>query len=37
MKIMADPGAPHSTRVRAADSIFNHAAKAIESEDIEAR
>jgi hypothetical protein len=25
------------TRVRAADSIFNHAAKAIEIEDIEAR
>ena len=37
MKIMLDPSAPHSTRVRAADSIFNHAAKAIEIEDIEAR
>jgi hypothetical protein len=34
---MVDPTAPASTRVRAADSIFNHAAKAIEIEDIEAR
>ena len=37
MKIMVDPAAPASVRVRAADSIFNHAAKAIEIEDIEAR
>jgi transposase-like protein len=37
MKIMVDPNAPASTRVRAADSIFNHAAKAIEIEDIGAR
>jgi len=37
MKVMLDPAAPHSTRVRAADSIFSHAAKAIEIEDIEAR
>ena len=37
MKIMVDQNAPASTRVRAADSIFNHAAKAIEIEDIEAR
>src|SRR6516225_733744 len=37
MKIMVDQNAPASTRVRAADSIFNHAAKAIEVEDIEAR
>ena len=37
LKIMIDPGAPASVRVRAADSIFNHAAKAIEIEDIEAR
>ena len=28
---------PPSTKVRAADSILNHAAKAIEMEDIEAR
>ena len=37
MKVMVDPASPASTRVRAADSIFNHAAKAIEIEDIEAR
>ena len=37
MKIMVDLAAPASVRVRAADSIFNHAAKAIEIEDIEAR
>ena len=37
MKIMVDPAAPASVRVRAADSIFNHAAKAIEIEDVEAR
>ena len=29
MKIMVDPAAPASVRVRAADSIFTHAAKAI--------
>jgi uncharacterized protein (UPF0147 family) len=37
MKVMVDPNAPASTRVRAADSIFNHVAKATEIEDIEAR
>ena len=37
LKIMIDPGAPASVRVRAADSIFNHTAKATEIEDIEAR
>jgi hypothetical protein len=37
MKIMVDQNVSASTRVRAADSIFNHAAKAIEIEDIEAR
>ena len=37
MKIMVDPSAPPSVRVRAADSIFNHSARAIEIEDIEAR
>lgn len=37
LKIMLDTAAPASVRVRAADSIFNHAAKAIEIEDIEAR
>jgi len=37
VKTMVDPAAPHSTRVRAADSVLNHAAKAIELEDIEVR
>jgi len=37
LKIMIDPSAPASVRVRAADPIFNHAAKAIEIEDIDAR
>jgi hypothetical protein len=37
LKIMVDPAAPASTRVRAADSVLNHAGKAIEIEDIEAR
>jgi hypothetical protein len=37
MKIMIDPNAPASVRVRAADSVLSHAAKAIEIEDIEAR
>jgi len=34
---MIDPNTPASVRVRAAEAIFNHAAKAIEIEDIEAR
>ena len=34
---MIDPSTPASVRVRAAEAIFNHAAKAIEIEDIEAR
>ena len=29
LKVMIDPGSPASTRVRAADSVLNHAAKAI--------
>jgi transposase-like protein len=37
LKIMVDPDAPASTRVRAADSVLDHSAKAIELEDIEAR
>ena len=37
LKIMLDPNAPAAARWRAADSILNHAAKAIEMEDIEAR
>lgn len=34
---MVDPAAPASSRLRAADSVLSHAAKAIEIEDIEAR
>lgn len=37
LKIMLDPAAPASTRVRAADSVLDHAKQAIEIEDIEAR
>ena len=37
LKVMVDPGTPASTKVRAADSVLDHAAKAIEIEDIEAR
>jgi DNA-binding transcriptional MerR regulator len=36
-KIMLDSATPPSTRVRAADSIIDHTAKAIELEDMEAR
>ncbi|MFY9723951.1 MAG: hypothetical protein WB579_00890 [Bryobacteraceae bacterium] len=32
-----ETGTPPSVRVRAAEAIFSHAAKAIEIEDIEAR
>jgi hypothetical protein len=37
LKTMIDPGTPASVKVRAAEAIFNHAAKAIEIEDIDAR
>jgi hypothetical protein len=37
LKIMVDPNAPASTRVRAADSILDHAKQAIEIEDIDVR
>ena len=37
LKVMVDPNAPASTRVRAADSVLDHAAQAIELEDIEVR
>jgi transposase-like protein len=37
LKVMVDPNAPASTRVRAADSVLDHGAKAIEIEDIDAR
>jgi hypothetical protein len=36
-KVMMDPGTPPATKVRAADSLLNHTAKAIEIEDIDAR
>src|SRR5229473_1846712 len=37
LKMMIDPGTPASVRVRAAECVINHANKAIELEDIEAR
>ena len=37
LKLLIEPGTPASVRARAADSIFSHAAKAIEIEDIAAR
>ncbi|HEY1218664.1 MAG TPA: hypothetical protein VGF03_06975 [Bryobacteraceae bacterium] len=37
LKIMVDGSAPASTRLRAADIVLAHTAKAIEIEDIEAR
>jgi hypothetical protein len=37
LKIMVDKEAPPSSRLRAAESILSHAAKAIEMEDIETR
>jgi transposase-like protein len=37
LKTMIEPNTPASVKVRAAEAIFNHAAKAIEIEDIEAR
>ena len=37
LKVMIDPSTPPSTKVRAADSVLGHSAKAIEIEDIDAR
>jgi transposase-like protein len=37
LKTMIDPRTPASVRVRAAEAIFNHAAKSVEIEDIGAR
>ena len=37
LKIMVDPSAPAACRIRAADSVLGHAARAIEIEDIEVR
>ena len=36
-KVMVDSGTPASVKLRAADSVLEHSAKAIELEDIEAR
>ncbi len=37
LKVMVDPATPPATKVKAVDSVLDHAAKAIEIEDIEAR
>jgi hypothetical protein len=37
LKIMVDPNAPASVRVRAADSVLDHSRQAIEIEDVEVR
>src|SRR5215470_7952729 len=37
LKVMVDASTPASTKVRAAESVLNHSAKAIELEDIEVR
>jgi hypothetical protein len=37
LKIMVDSSAPASTRLRAADIVLGHTAKAVEIEDIDAR
>ena len=37
LKTMIDPATPASVKIRVAEAIFNHAAKAIEIDDIEAR
>lgn len=37
LKVLIDPKTPPSTKVRASECVLNHAAKAIEIEDIEAR
>ena len=37
LKVMVDPATPPATKVRAADSVLAHAAKAIEIEDLAAR
>jgi len=37
LKVIVDPNTPASTKVRAADSVLDHSAKAIEIEDLEVR
>jgi len=37
LKVLIDPNTPASVKVRAAEAILNHSAKAVEIDDIEAR
>jgi hypothetical protein len=37
LKVMVDPNTPPAAKVRAADSVLDHAAKAVELREIEAR
>jgi hypothetical protein len=37
LRLMTDPAAPAAVRLRAAESVFDHAIRAIEIEDIEVR
>jgi hypothetical protein len=37
LKVMVDPATPPATKVRAADSVLGHSARAIEIEDIDVR
>ena len=37
LKVMVDANTPPATKVRAADSVLDHSAKAMEFEDLEAR
>ena len=37
LKLMTDPNAPAAVKLRAAESVIDHAIKAVELEDIEAR
>jgi hypothetical protein len=37
LKVMVDPTTPSSTKVRAAESVLNHAERVVELQDIEAR
>jgi len=37
LKVMVDPATPPATKVKAVDSVLDHAARAIEIEDLDAR
>ena len=37
LKVMVDANTPAATKIRAADSVLNHSAKAIEIEDVDVR